>query len=146
MLPVRPRIQWVPETPCLGIKKQESEANHSPPLSTKCVQLYLYSCIRRHFVLQYSVKNRDFTVSVNNMRSLLFFEYLGLYMDPKVGRTPSVREIRSSAASKNLRYCSLYQGFFNCRARHPSGASNVNFEARQNTKKTYMLSCNKYLL
>jgi hypothetical protein len=44
--PTQPPIQWVPGAVSLGVKRQECEADHSPPSSAEvkeCVELYLHS-------------------------------------------------------------------------------------------------------
>jgi hypothetical protein len=44
--PTQPPIQWVAGALSLGVKRQGSEADHSPPSSAEvkeCVELYLHS-------------------------------------------------------------------------------------------------------
>jgi hypothetical protein len=43
--PTQPPIQWVSGALCLGVKRPEREADHSPPYSAEvkeCVELYLH--------------------------------------------------------------------------------------------------------
>jgi hypothetical protein len=50
----QPPIQWVPGVLTLGVKRQGSEADHSPPSSAEvkeCVELYLHSPILLHGVV-----------------------------------------------------------------------------------------------
>jgi hypothetical protein len=47
-------MQWVPGDISLWVKREEREADHSPPSSTEvkeCVELYLHSPIRLHGVV-----------------------------------------------------------------------------------------------
>jgi hypothetical protein len=41
--PTKPPMQWVPGSFSLGVKRPGREADHSPPSSAECVELYLHS-------------------------------------------------------------------------------------------------------
>jgi hypothetical protein len=51
--PTQPSVQWVPAALSQGVKRPQSEADHSPPCGAEveeCVELYLHSPIHLHDV------------------------------------------------------------------------------------------------